>query len=87
MIFAVMQKGETMIHHWIIDDDLVKPTEPEEALKDFHRCSKIDVCEHCKAFANIGMSNVTYCDILREHNAWLENRICAAIDAANDPIN
>lgn len=76
-----------MIHHWIIDDDLVKPTEPEEALKDFHRCSKIDVCEHCKAFANIGMSNVTYCDILREHNAWLENRICAAMDAANDPIN
>lgn len=69
-----------MLHHWIFDDDMVKPTEPEDALKDFHRCGKIDKCEHCKAYVYIGTSNVTFCDILRQHNAWLENRIINAID-------
>ena len=68
-------------HIWIFDEELLQEDDPEKALKAFHTCKEQPTCEKCDANKVIPGTNTTFCDFLREHNTWLENRIDEAINS------
>lgn len=68
-------------HVWVFDDELLAEDAPEKALKAFHTCKDQPDCERCAAYKCIPHTNTSFCDMLREHNVWLENRIDEALNS------
>lgn len=63
----------------------VHPEKPdfEGILEDYHKCIAIYDCENCKAFATIvphDEGGMTYCDFLREHRKYVEDKLTRAMD-------
>ena len=57
----------------------------EGILEDYHKCITIYDCENCKAFATIVPNDeggMTYCDFLREHRKYVEEKLTRAMDNA-----